>query len=158
MYGDYCNVEIPPIIRDLLIDRPEIERALLAVDWDEFSTEHEVLRQGGTVVHSVEVVDLSVLPEQDHPGDARPLPSGLARHPGRPGEFDPSDSAGARRAAAALFEVAPERMEEAERQLNTRADLMLCSIASTYGMWWDALRVPWSGSGTAGEQILIRCD
>jgi hypothetical protein len=155
VHGDYCNVELPPVIRGLLAERPEIERAVLAVDWDEFSTEHEVLRQGGVVVHSVEVVDLTIIPEQDHPADARPLPCGLVRHPGRRGEFDPSDGATARAAAARLFGAPPERMEEAERELEGREDLMLRTSASTYGMWWRALGVPLLGADLTGEQIMI---
>lgn len=156
VYGDYCNVEIPPVVRDLITERPEIERAVLVVDWDQFATEHEVIRGGGTVVHSVEVVDLAALPEQEHPEDARPVRCGLARRPGRLGEFEPSDGPEARAAAAALFGVPAERMDEADRELDTREDLMLRVFASTYGMWWRALGVPWFSSAVPGDQIVIR--
>jgi hypothetical protein len=156
--GDHCQTWLPGAVQDLLVARAEIQRAIVAADWDEYKTEHRVLRGGGagTTVHGVEVTDLQAWPDEAIADDSSPLACGLARVPVVRAELHPSDGPDARAAAAALFDVPVQRLHDADRRLEWDRELMLCQVAGTYGMWWEALGVPWPGASIDGDRMVLR--
>lgn len=138
LIAHYGNIWLDSALCRAAAATGDVARAVVGLDHDEYGIENVVLDGGDGLrrVHHVYVYPGGAVIDEYRPSG--PL-AGLPVAGG--GEVRPDgtvDGPRARAAAAALFGVPPERMEQAARR-SANAHQDLGSVFTPFEAWWDAL-------------------
>jgi hypothetical protein len=137
LFADRGNIWLGQLLAHVASATGDVERAVVGLDHDEFGIENAVLDgRGGQFgrVHHVYVYPNGE-PDDECVSELVDLPvrAGLETQPG-----GTVDGPGSRAAAAALFNVPTDRMEQAARQA-ANAHEGLGEVFTPFEPWWDAL-------------------